>query len=428
MILKRILVLTALVLLFAFAAFSESEMPYDIDVDLDNQIVTVYRAGERGDDAIVRQMLCSSGKANRTPKGRFYIFTRPEVDRKEWYYIRAYNAYVQYSTRIYNDYLFHSLPCSKADLSTMDETARANMGKPASHGCIRLYPEDAKWIALNCLDNTVCHIYLGGEPKESLRALLYENSFYLDGPWKNYEEFLGYSDTAVCLTSSKEEIQALKTRLRGAGYYTGEIDGVFSNELRACIRNAQSAAGLPESGLGDQELIKALDENRIPAGVQVTLSVGDRGSAVSKLQTALSALGYWTQPVDGVYSEELAETVRMFRLVRNMGESLEADSELQMRAVSDAENFQMPEGAELKIEAAPVDVAVLTESKMFGLRTYSSTGANTICYIKKGEYARVIEKDGGWTYVEFNGEKGYLKNYYLTFETRMEYTETYVYE
>lgn len=302
------------------------------------------------------------------------------------------------------------------------------MGKPTSHGCIRLYPEDAKWIALNCLDNTVCHIYLKGEPKESLRALLYENSFYLDGPWKNYEEFLGYSDTAVCLTSSKEEIEELQMRLRSAGYYTGEIDGVFSNELRACIRNAQAAAGLPESGLGDQAFIKALNENLIPAGIQVTLAVGDHGSAVSKLQTALSALGYWTQPVDGVYSEELGKTVRMFRLVRNMGESLNADPELQMRVLNEAENFQMPEGAELKIEAVPVDVAVLTGAKMFGLRTYSSTGANTICYIKNGEYARVIEKDGGWTYVEYGGEKGYLKNYYLTFETRMEYTETYVFE
>ena len=82
----------------------------------------------------------------------------------------------------------------------------------------------------------------------------------------------------------------------------------------------------------------------------------------------------------------------------------------------------------MKLEAAPVDVAVLTGSKMFGLRTYPSTGADTICYIKNGEYARVIEKDGGWTYVEYGGEKGYLKNYYLTFETRMEYTETYVFE
>ena len=60
------------------------DMPYYIAVDITNQIVTVY---DSATDAVVRQMLCSSGR-NITPLGTFVMPRgRVDRDRKPWYYI-----------------------------------------------------------------------------------------------------------------------------------------------------------------------------------------------------------------------------------------------------------------------------------------------------------------------------------------------------
>ena len=46
------------------------------------------------------------------------------------------------------DYLFHSLPFDESGENIVDYT----LGTPASHGCIRLAVEDAKWLYDN-IDN-----------------------------------------------------------------------------------------------------------------------------------------------------------------------------------------------------------------------------------------------------------------------------------
>lgn len=76
----------------------------------------------------MRQMICSTGRSNSTPRGTFKLFTRKGVDREEWYYIAKFRCFVQYPTRIYNDILFHSLPYSAKDLATLDQTALAQLG------------------------------------------------------------------------------------------------------------------------------------------------------------------------------------------------------------------------------------------------------------------------------------------------------------
>ena len=135
--------LLALLCLLPLLCAARADAAYKIGVDIENQIVTVYRADDDGEDGIVRQMICSTGRSNSTPRGTFKLFTRKGVDREEWYYIAKFRCFVQYPTRIYNDILFHSLPYSAKDLATLDQTALAQLGDAASHGCIRLYSEDA---------------------------------------------------------------------------------------------------------------------------------------------------------------------------------------------------------------------------------------------------------------------------------------------
>ena len=185
--LRRMLCFVLLVALLSGCALATS--PYAIEVDITNQIVTVYRAEDMRESGIVRQMICSTGENECTPVGRFTLNQRNSAERTEWYAIPAYDCYVQYVTRIIGSYLFHSLPYAEKDEATLDTEAAALLGTPASHGCIRLRPEDAEWIAKNCPNGTPCHIYHSWEVDEGLRGLLLLHSYAEGGEWASYADF-----------------------------------------------------------------------------------------------------------------------------------------------------------------------------------------------------------------------------------------------
>ncbi|MBQ8506699.1 MAG: L,D-transpeptidase [Clostridia bacterium] len=201
---KRILAaVLALVLVNCCAA---AEDTYFIEVDITNQIVTVYHNDVRSEAGIVRQMICSTGANDCTPTGHFKLNQRNNAERTEWYAIPKYDCYVQYVTRIIDAYLFHSLPYHDNDYDTLDQEAAAQLGEPASHGCIRLRPEDAKWIAKNCPNGTRVHIYHSNERDEFLRDLLLDKTYSIDGEWFSYADYLG---SAGGLTAA---VEAMITR------------------------------------------------------------------------------------------------------------------------------------------------------------------------------------------------------------------------
>lgn len=185
--LRRMLCFVLLVALLSGCALAAS--PYAIEVDITNQIVTVYRAEDMSEGGVVRQMICSTGENECTPVGRFTLNQRNSAERTKWYAIPTYDCYVQYVTRIIGGYLFHSLPYAEEDESTLDAEAAALLGTPASHGCIRLRPEDAEWIAKNCPNGTPCHIYHSWETDEGLRGLLLLHSYAEGGEWASYADF-----------------------------------------------------------------------------------------------------------------------------------------------------------------------------------------------------------------------------------------------
>lgn len=185
--LRRMLCFVLLVALLSGCALAAS--PYAIEVDITNQIVTVYRAEDMSEGGVVRQMICSTGENECTPVGRFTLNQRNSAERTKWYAIPTYDCYVQYVTRIIGGYLFHSLPYAEEDEATLDTEAAALLGTPASHGCIRLRPEDAEWIAKNCPNGTPCHIYHSWETDEGLRGLLLLHSYAEGGEWASYADF-----------------------------------------------------------------------------------------------------------------------------------------------------------------------------------------------------------------------------------------------
>ena len=115
----------------------ESLTKYLIHVDLTTQKTYVY-TGKKDAWSIVKTFTCSTGIAGEeTPEG---IFTVKE--KGDWFYSKEYNQGGKYWIQFSGNYLFHSLPYNENKSKIVDFT----LGKPSSHGCIRLAESDSKWI------------------------------------------------------------------------------------------------------------------------------------------------------------------------------------------------------------------------------------------------------------------------------------------
>jgi lipoprotein-anchoring transpeptidase ErfK/SrfK len=109
---------------------------YLVQVDLNKQQMTVWET-KNGVKKRIRTMPCATGKRyTPTPKGSFKM--KPIG---KFLYDRKYHCYLKYVIQFKGSCLIHSVPVS-ATGRVLDRT----MGKPASHGCIRLRIEDAKWL------------------------------------------------------------------------------------------------------------------------------------------------------------------------------------------------------------------------------------------------------------------------------------------
>ena len=236
-----------------------SEKTYCVEVDIANQITTVYRQSDR---SIVRQMICSTGTGNNTPRGTFKMEqTRTSTDRQDWYYIMKYRCYVKYATRIKGPILFHSIPYSEKSMDSIDEEALAQLGTQASHGCIRLRWQDAMWIANNCPDGTEVRIYTGVARKNRLREILLEQG-YAESSGMTYQQFL-YSKTegagfTLGRGASGKAVVTLQQSLSELGYLDGEATGDYDRDTIVAVMRYQSESGLTVSGITDMALYELI--------------------------------------------------------------------------------------------------------------------------------------------------------------------------
>ena len=116
-----------------------------IYVNLAEQITYVYE-GYANNWNLVKDFSCSTGiDGEDTPTGVFTV-----LNRGDWFFSDSYGQGGKYWVQFLGDYLFHSLPYDESQSEILDYT----LGTPASHGCVRLETEDAKWIYDNIEDGT----------------------------------------------------------------------------------------------------------------------------------------------------------------------------------------------------------------------------------------------------------------------------------
>ena len=135
--------------LFSDAAVVSEEFvnPYKLVVDISEQRVYLYQWDGDGYNTFLGKSICSTGKKGYdTPLGT-YQASGP-AGQGEWYYFKEYDCYAKWGYRIVGGILFHSVTYSAA--KKLNHYSVSNLGRKASHGCIRLEVAKAEWIYKNC--------------------------------------------------------------------------------------------------------------------------------------------------------------------------------------------------------------------------------------------------------------------------------------
>ena len=129
-------------------------------------------------------------------------------------------------------------------------------------------------------------------------------------------------------------VTRLQQRLRELGYYTISVDGIYGVGTQSAVRAFQRINNLTQTGTADsytQEVLfsaAALPVNSYTTSY-VHLERGDRGSAVTRLQSRLAALGYYSGSLDGIYGSATQSAVRRFQSRNGIYATGEADVNTQ---------------------------------------------------------------------------------------------------
>ncbi|WP_138206149.1 L,D-transpeptidase [Haloimpatiens lingqiaonensis] len=119
-----------------------------IYVDINNQTTNVF-SNTNGQWNLIKSISCSTGQTgSETPRGTYKVNYRGN-----WFYSSKYGEGAKYWLSFYGNYLFHSLPMDRNG-KIVDYT----LGRPASHGCVRLPVEESRWLYNNIPNGTTVYI------------------------------------------------------------------------------------------------------------------------------------------------------------------------------------------------------------------------------------------------------------------------------
>ena len=98
--------------------------------------------------------------------------------------------------------------------------------------------------------------------------------------------------------------------MRDAGYYDGEVDGVYGPQTVDAVEALQEAHGLPSTGTVDKATAAALQDDLAAKG---GATAQQEVAATAAVQQTLKLAGFWDGPVDGVWTPALTEALRTFQ-------------------------------------------------------------------------------------------------------------------
>ena len=387
---------------------------YSIGVDLTNQIVTVYDV-DSGD--IVRQMICSSGaKGTPTRTGTFSMpQKRDRSERSLWYHFSV-GGFAHYATRVHEGYMFHSYLYNSKDESTLSHKTVAYLGVPVSHGCMRLRPDDAEWIAKNCPAGTKVKIYYSNERNEYLRSLMKVRS-YNSETGESYNAFVGgaTSEGELGYGSEGETVRKLQLRLQGLGLYTGDTDAVYGAEMVETISTLQTALGLNPDGKVTMGLWQLLFSDDAPTSSLSNASMGTSGPIVSYTQALLKKAAMYEGEISGTFDAETDTAVRRFQSYIGADTTgILTDSQyLALQDLVDELVMRFPGGYALETWNETQKMASIETRVRLNIRAEASTESASLGQLQPKDVVRVLESAGQWTKIRYQDITGYVKTEYI---------------
>lgn len=244
-------------------------VPFAMTVDVNNQVTTVYARDENGEYTVpVRRMICSTGtKANPSDVGDWILNGR----HAKWCEFPKWgNSYARYWTRINSNIAFHSVIYTAVDLDAMKTSSYKALGSRASHGCIRLTVEDAKWVYENIGAGTVVSIRedLPSDPelRDALKlpplkkgtSIPVETPVPTPEPEYRAEELPELGNRRLRKGSEGPEVFWVQSRLTELGFYKGYIGGKMLNGTVSAVKAFQKASGIYASGEVDAKTLDAM--------------------------------------------------------------------------------------------------------------------------------------------------------------------------
>ena len=260
-------------------------VPFAMTVDVTNQATIVYGRDENGEYTVpVRRMICSTGtKANPSDVGDWVLNGR----HAKWCVFPTWgNSYARYWTRINASIAFHSVIYTAVSLDAMKTSSYKALGSRASHGCIRLTVEDAKWVYENIGAGTVVSIRedLPADPelREALRlpklkkgtSIPVETPLPTPEPEYDAEKQPELGNRRLRKGSEGPEVFWVQTRLTELGYYHGYVGGVMLGGTVNAVKAFQKDIGVYASGEVNQKILDAMvsrpqpEETPAPAASQ----------------------------------------------------------------------------------------------------------------------------------------------------------------
>ncbi len=237
---------------------------YFMDVDVANQVAKVYTYDENHEyNVLVRIMICSTGRAKYpSPNGTFTLTGR----KARWCTFPNWGGgTAMYWTKITEEIAFHSIMYVNYDPDRPNMSTFNNLGKRASHGCIRLHTADAKWVYDNIGAGTKVYIHNDSNTDKELVAFArYRKS--------NAENTVISQDTydaehAPKLTRTIKsgnygaDVFWVQMTLQKLGYLKDTTaTGYYGSLSVAAVKNFQKAAGIRSDGTVGEKTITALIE------------------------------------------------------------------------------------------------------------------------------------------------------------------------
>ena len=140
--------------------------------------------------------------------------------------------------------------------------------------------------------------------------------------------------------SADESVSYLQATLKLLGFYSGSVDGTYSQSTQEAVARFQTAAGIAADGivgpatwgklLPAPEAAQPIPVSEVPVAEPTAavstedspepapsgppvLRVDAVGSAVSQLQSELQTLGYYQGEIDGGFGEQTEAAVKQFQ-------------------------------------------------------------------------------------------------------------------